>query len=384
MNQPQDLLPEQENTYRTGATAPPKSRRGLMAVLLMIIILLLGLITLLGVTNHRLFQQLISGGETLGIAFLDHGPAVSAPQATDPSSETVRISAQPVQVLPEDAALSLADRAAESLVTVSCADREGGSVGTGIVLSEDGYVLTLAQVVQNTQSIHIRLSGDRVLSAELVGIDAESGLAVLQTTAGELPPAQFYDASSLRVGDQLYAMAHNAGAEDRFGPTLLATIQTGQDAPELFTLSAGLEKRFIGSPLIDEYGQLVGICLADRDGQSIAISSNSAIGVVNRIIRDSKNENGLNYGILGEDVPAFYQVYYEMPYGMHIVEVYEGSLAQRAGLRPGDIILSVNGIRVTGAMDCKELLLKNLSAPAVNLIVFRNGGRYSLSIQNGD
>jgi len=218
---------ESSGTYQTGSTRPPKSRGGLVAFLLVLVILLLGAVTILGVMNIKLFRQLngdsgqilgisLSGKEETDHTISDDPDTWEQPSQTDP----IQIATSPpsVENTAGEEALSLQDiyeKNILSVVSISCSYRNGSSTGTGVVLSEEGYIVTNCHVVEDAQSIQILFHDDRVLDAQLVGLDAVSDLAVLWVEADDLTVATLGDSSSLRVGDAVVAIGDPLGVELR-------------------------------------------------------------------------------------------------------------------------------------------------------------------------
>ena len=216
--------------YGTGPTEPPKSRGGLVALMLILIIFLSGIITVLGVLNIKLFHQLQTRQENeLSISFTTES-TVPEDAPISMASEPAQYSDAPfvsmdlqqapagVENVPAQGGLSLQDiytRNIDSVVSITCSGRSSTSSGTGVILSQDGYIVTNAHVVEGGSSITVQLTDDRTFSASIVGSDEISDLAVLYIAAEGLTPAQFGDSSSLRVGDTVVAIGDPLGVEFR-------------------------------------------------------------------------------------------------------------------------------------------------------------------------
>ena len=212
--------------YGTGNTEPPKQRHGAMALMLILIIFLFGIITVLGVLNIRLFQELkLKKKEAeLSISFVTEATVAQEetielhqPQeASLDEEEIVRSSMQLEQSpqsqenIPMEGGLSLQEiylKNIGSVVSISCTGYGSSSTGTGVVLSEDGYIVTNAHVVDGAGSVDVLLTDDRVFTASIIGSDEISDLAVLRVEATDLIPARFGDSTQLRIGDTVAAMA---------------------------------------------------------------------------------------------------------------------------------------------------------------------------------
>ena len=225
MNERNRNYPEwDDNTYYTGPTEPPKNRGALVALLLIFIIFLCGIVTVLGVLNIRLFQKLNRGdpSQELAISFTTEETTseTQAPEATGEDREakpavhagcTMDLQAAPkgVDTIPEGGGLSLQEIYAKnipSVVSISCQSSRGTASGTGVVLSSDGYLVTNYHVISGAQEITVLLTNDRTFTAQSVGYDAVSDLAVLHINAQDLTPARFGNSDSLRVGDTVVAI----------------------------------------------------------------------------------------------------------------------------------------------------------------------------------
>ena len=195
--------------YGTGPTEPPKERNGAMALMLMVIIFLFGIVTVLGVLNIRLFRELkLKRQETeLALSFTteatlppetapQEAPMVIAEEITDFSSMQLHQSPQSRDNIPMEGGMSLQEiylQNIPSVVSISCTGYSSSSTGTGVILTEDGYIVTNAHVVDGAGSIDVLLTDNRVFSATIIGSDEVSDLAVLQVQAEDLTPALFGD-----------------------------------------------------------------------------------------------------------------------------------------------------------------------------------------------
>ena len=193
--------------YGTGPTEPPKNRGGLLALMLILLIFLCGIITVLGVLNIKLFKELqvkkaenelsisfttesTEGTEPAPIAVASEPAPTSAP--TPFSSMSLQQSPQGIDNIPAEGGISLQDiytRNIDSVVSISCSGRSSASSGTGVILSQDGYIVTNAHVVDGAGVVSVQLTDDRVFDAEIVGKDEISDLAVLYIRAEALTPA---------------------------------------------------------------------------------------------------------------------------------------------------------------------------------------------------
>ena len=161
--------PWNQGTYRTGSTRPPKSHGGLVAVLLVLVILLTGATTILGLVNIKLFREVneVEAEQTLPISFSnedDHVISTIPPEeihisATEaPTSIDLAPSAVGMENIPQSGGLSLQEiysQVIDSVVSISCTYPGGSSTGTGVVLSQEGYIVTNCHVVEDATAINV-------------------------------------------------------------------------------------------------------------------------------------------------------------------------------------------------------------------------------------
>ena len=396
--------------YGTGPTEPPKSRGGLVALMLILIIFLSGIITVLGVLNIKLFHQLQTRQENeLSISFTTES-TVPEDAPISMASEPAQYSDAPfvsmdlqqapagVENVPAQGGLSLQDiytRNIDSVVSITCSGRSSTSSGTGVILSQDGYIVTNAHVVEGGSSITVQLTDDRTFSASIVGSDEISDLAVLYIAAEGLTPAQFGDSSSLRVGDTVVAIGDPLGVEFRGTYTngIVSAINRDVDVDgrtmTLIQTNAALNSGNSGGPLINCYGQVIGINTmkigtytdsAGVEGLGFAIPSATVKDVVDQLITQGYVSGRPTLGIDGEALSTFYQHYYRMPAGLYITAVERSSDAYTKGIQDGDILISVNGTRVISMDDLKAVLYECEVGQTVQTVIYRAGQQYQVEL----
>jgi len=399
-----------ESVYGTGRTEPPKSRGGVIALMLILIIFLCGIVALLGILNIRLFRQLqIQKEEELAISF---AMAETMPQETVPllqetippyapgevPSMNLQQTPQSLDNVPMKGGISLQDiytQSIGSVVSISCSLPGGSSTGTGVILSNNGYIVTNAHVVEDALSISVQLTDDRIFSAETVGRDEISDLAVLLIDAEDLTPAQFGDSAALRVGDTVVAIGDPLGVEFRgtYTDGIVSAINRDVDmngrTMTLIQTNAALNSGNSGGPLINCYGQVIGIntmkigAFTDKagvEGLGFAIPSATVKDIVDQLIAQGYVSGRPTLGIEGEALSTFYQHYYRLPAGLYITHVDRFSDAYSKGIEDGDILMSVNDERIT-TMDQLKAAIYNLEVgQKVDTIIFRGGQQYLLEL----
>ena len=400
----------QDPIYQTGSTRPPKSRGGLVAFLLVLVILLLGAVTLLGVMNIKMFRALQDTEEENILGLTISGDRVNstiAPQEDIPIStvpDLIQVEPSPTAVdnTPAEDGLSLQEIYKNnilSVVSIICSYRSGSATGTGVILSAEGYIVTNCHVVEDAQSIQILFHDDRVLDAQLVGLDAVSDLAVLRVEAEDLQPATLGDSTALRVGDQVVAIGDPLGIElrgtmtDGIVSAINRDVNVGGRVMNLIQTNAALNSGNSGGPLLNCYGQVIGIntmkmgdqmSTAGVEGLGFAIPSNTVSEIVNQLIRQGYVSGRPYVGINGEAISTLEQIYYGLPAGLYITEVEAGSPAEKTGLQEGDILLSVNDTRIYGLADLETVLYSFEPGDKAQITIYRRGRQYSGTITVGE
>lgn len=402
MYQNDENQPWSSGVYETGRTRPPKSHSGLVAVLLVAVVFLGGLVSALGIVNAQLFAKLNRHESAEPVSF------VAETQPTEPSSTDEPAQQEPtlptqtspasVENIPQEDALSLQEiyaRNIDSVVSITCRRSGGTGTGTGVILSTDGYIVTNCHVVEGAVAVTVLLTDGRELSAQIVGVDAASDLAVIRVDAGDLIPAVFGDDRVLRVGDAVAAIGDPLGVEFRgtFTNGIVSAINrdvtTGGRTMSLIQTNAALNSGNSGGPLINCYGQVIGINTlkigtftdsAGVDGLGFAIPSTTVQEIAGQLIGQGYVSGRPSMGISGEAVSLFYQRYYRMPAGLYLTEVAPGSAAARAGLTEGDILLSLDDTRITAADDVTSFLYGAHAGDSVAVIFYRAGAQYQTTL----
>ncbi len=413
--EPQDRrTPWDDGTYRTGTTKPPKSHSGLIAFLLIAVIVLCGVVSVLSLMNIRLFRQAGMKNNQEGGGAVHFSPTNASTDATLPGddgpqtdkpycySEDIKLelngSPSSVDNVPQTGGLSLQEiytKAIDSVVSITCRSKYGNTSGTGVVVSEKGYLVTNAHVVENAASIGVRFTDGSELDAALVGADTVSDLAVLYVDAAGLACAEFGDSSALRVGDAVVAIGDPLGAElrgtmtDGIVSAINRDVTTNGRTMTLIQTNAALNAGNSGGPLINCYGQVIGIntmkigdymSSAGVEGLGFAIPSTTVKEVVDQLIRQGYVSGRPTLGVRTEEVPTFYQMYYGLPSGLFITQITADSFAEKAGLREGDVIVSIDNTRVTDADTLNAVLYAHKVGDAVDLVVYRSGRSFELNL----
>ena len=405
--------PWEAGYYQTGSTRPPKNYRGLITFLLVIIIFLGGIASALSLLNIRLFKE-VARQEEAAVGFNESSALSLEPStASCPPEETMSAPTAPdtvldiqkspdsVENIPQEGGLSLQQiyqKNINSVVSISCTGSAGTSTGTGVILSGDGYIVTNCHVVEDAHTIDVLLTDQRIFSATIVGTDAVSDLAVLYVEAQDLLPAQFGDSNALRVGDTVAAIGDPLGMELRGTMTdgiisaINRDISTDGRTMTLIQTNAALNSGNSGGPLLNCYGQVIGINTmkigdymnsSGVEGLGFAIPSTTVKEIVDQLIHQGYVSGRPYLGLALQDLSSIDRMYYHLPQGVLITAVDPDSDAQVKGLLPGDLILSIGNVRITSCDNVNQALYAFEAGDTVPLIIYRKGTQYSLEITAG-
>jgi len=231
------------------------------------------------------------------------------------------------------------------------------SLGSGVIVSTAGYILTNHHVVEAADEIEVALSDGKKLAAQVVGADPETDLAVLRVRGNGLPAIAFGDSERLRVGDPVLAIGNPFG----FGQTVTAGIVSalGRRGLEITTFEnfiqtdAAINPGNSGGALVDARGDLVGINTAiySRTGNSLGIGFAIPVSTAKSVLEQIVKTGTVTRGWIGVEVqeitPALAQTFgLGEARGTLIAGVLRGGPADRAGVKPGDVLTAVNGVPV--------------------------------------
>ena len=252
-------------------------------------------------------------------------------------------------------------------------------LGSGVIVSPQGYVLTNNHVIEGADDIEVMLSDGRKTSGTVVGTDPESDLAVLKIELDKLPAITFGDSDSLQVGDVVLAIGNPFGVGQTVTSGIVSALgrnRLGINTFENFIQTdAAINPGNSGGALVDAAGNLMGINTAiySRTGGSMgigfAIPATTARQVMEALIKDGHVTRGW-IGVEPQDLTPEMAETFNLPVkeGVLITGVLQGGPAHRAGVRPGDIVVSVAGKEVTNTaqlLNAVAALKPDSTAPVV-------------------
>jgi S1-C subfamily serine protease len=283
------------------------------------------------------------------------------------------------------AVIAVSDRLAPSVANLR--SRRGG--GSGVVISSDGFIVTSAHVVERTRRVRASFVDGREHSAEIVGADPLSDLAVLRADSRDLVPAELGDAGALRVGQLVVAIGNphgftstvTAGVVSALGRSL--PTHGGRIVDNVIQTDAALNPGNSGGALADGRARVVGINTAVAGvGLGLAVPINGATRAIVGALMSEGRFRRAYLGIAGGTRPLPPRLARELARaaGVEIVEVVAGSPAAEAGLRPEDLLVAVDGTVVEKVDDVQRLMVGDRIGTEVSLDVIREGRRIALRL----
>lgn len=266
---------------------------------------------------------------------------------------------------------------------------ERTSLGSGVIMTEDGYLMTCYHVIRNADSIYVALQDSRLLQAQLIGFDEITDLAVLRVVAEDLQVIPQMEKPDLRVGDVVMAIGNPLD----LGQTITSGIvsRTGRNGFSNFfdfvQTDAVLNQGNSGGALIDSNGYLVGITNANFktldnrrrvtsvDGVNFAVPYTLARRVMEEIISNGKVTRG-QLGFSGSEIRG--------SQGIVVDAVFSNSPAEVAGLRVNDILLSINGIEVQSAPKALDMIAETTPGSQITLLVSRDDQTIEMMVIVGE
>ncbi len=270
-------------------------------------------------------------------------------------------------------------------VVVVLADLGDGSasVGTGVLFTRDGYLLTNYHVVEGGRECTVALDSGRGYAARYVAGDADSDLAILKVEGQDLPAAAFGDSDLLAVGDKVYAIGNPLGVElrgtltDGIVSAIDRDVEVEGRTMTLLQTNAALNSGNSGGPLINEYGQVVGINTikmtsrySSVEGLGFAIPT----AYMERIVNDLLTFGSLQpEPVLGVTVLQVAEQVEEDLWGIEVQSVSENSPADKAGVREGDYVLSAGGRAVNSSQDLLRVRRQHHLGDELSMTLWRDG-----------
>lgn len=271
---------------------------------------------------------------------------------------------------------------------------EQRGLGTGVIVSDDGYILTNNHVVEGADEVNVTLSDEREFRADLVGTDEPTDLAVLKIEAKDLVAAKLGDSGELETGDWVLAIGSPFGLDQTVTAGIVSATGRANvgiaDYEDFIQTDAAINPGNSGGPLVNLKGEVVGIntAIASRTGGNMGVGFAIPADMAESVMRDLIDYGHMERGYLGAmiqdlDDGLAASFGYEGTKGVLIGDVAPDGPAAKAGLKSGDIVVEFNGRRVDDANELRHVVAATEPGAGVKIRVFRDGGEETLRVQIG-
>ncbi|MEZ3161822.1 trypsin-like peptidase domain-containing protein [Microbacterium sp. BWT-B31] len=379
---------------------------------------------------------LVGGAAGIGGAWA--GSEWFAPASTTPVAGPQTVTVNNTDSVNQTTAI--AAKVVPSVVTISASDGSSGGTGSGVVLSDDGYVVTNTHVVTldgqtGSAAIRVTTSDGRVFDAKVIGTDPTYDLAVIKLKdASGLTPVELGDSSKLNVGDTAVAIGAPLGLSNTVTTGIVSALNrsiqiassaapesgdqdedqgtpNGENGPFQFDFGQGQQQAApsaaisiaviqtdaainpgnSGGALVDSQGRLIGINVAiatagggsSEGNGSIGVGFSIPVGIVKRITGEIIENGEATHGLLGANVRAAASVEGSTITGAYIAKVEPGGAAEKAGLAAGDIVTEFNGVPITGSVDLTAQVRAVEAGGEATLTFVRDGTRQTADVTLG-
>jgi len=275
-------------------------------------------------------------------------------------------------------------------------ERREKSLGSGVIISPEGYILTNNHVVDGATDITVTLHDKREMKASVVGVDPRTDIAVLRINASNLPSVTLGDSGKVEVGDVVLAMGNPFGIGQTVTMGIVSATGRGglgiEEVEDFIQTDAPINPGNSGGALVDDEGRLVGINTAILSGNSggnqgigFAVPINMARHVMDQLVAHGKVERAY-LGILPQDVTPAMAKAFNVPdtKGALVGDITADGPASRSDLKKGDIILDVNGKAIVDANQLRLMIGEMAPDASVQMKVLRDGKTHDVTVKLGE
>ena len=275
-------------------------------------------------------------------------------------------------------------------------ERKSQAIGSGFIISQDGYILTNNHVVDGADEIQVRLNDRQEFAAEVIGVDPRSDLALLKIDAEGLPSVRFAKPDDLRVGEWVLAIGSPFGLDYSASAGIVSAIgrsiptERGEDYVPFIQTDVAINPGNSGGPLFNLKGEVVGINsqIYTRSGGSIGLSFAIPTSVALEVMEQLKKTGRVERGWLGvyiQDVnkKLASSLGLKKPQGALIAQVEDDSPAAKAGIKPGDVVIEFNNRNIVEASDLPHTVGLIKPGESVLATLVRNGKHREVNVKVG-
>ena len=344
----------------------------------------------------------ILGGYNLAHSGNDNDHAVVGGESSSPgSSAPIESPSLDIQDIPgsderpqEEGALSpkqVYSQVSPSVVAITSYGADfmsGDSYGSGIIMNEEGYIITNAHVLSNANNVmRVKLLSGEEYEATFIAADSKTDLGVIKIDAPDLQPATFGNSDQLSVGDTVYAIGNPGGPqlESSFSSGMVSGINRkvvieGNSEMSYIQTDAAINPGNSGGALINAFGQVVGINTAKMsststgtayEGLGFAIPISQAQPFIDQLIQYGKVLNRVKIGASFQVVDETTAALYNLPQGLYVYQIEDDSNLLQAGVQPGDVITHADGQALADVDQLKDIIREKQVGDTVRLTVSR-------------
>lgn len=318
-------------------------------------------------------------------------PESNAPEGPAPSP---RVPATELEQLGDPHVMQAADRVTPSVVSIQ--PLSGRGLGSGVIVTRNGYVLTNSHVVGGSERVRVTLATGRTVEGAVLGDDPAVDIAIVKLNSTQLPAATLGDSDDLRVGQTAIAIGNPLGFERTVTSGIVSAVNRnlrGEGAllDNMIQTDASINPGNSGGPLVDGLGRVIGINTAvvsgpyGGGGLGFSVPINTAKEVLEGILEHGRVVRpwlGLTYILVTPELARRYNLPADR--GAIIAEVVRGGPADRAGIEPEDILVSVGEVEIREAGDLRSALRERGPGDRVSVVVVRGGSRRTLNLELGE
>ncbi|UCE78836.1 MAG: DegQ family serine endoprotease, partial [Nitrospiraceae bacterium] len=265
------------------------------------------------------------------------------------------------------------------------------SLGSGVIVSRDGYIITNNHVVEQAEEIKVTLFDKRMFRAQVTGTDPKTDVAIVKIDAEELPSVIWGDSDTLQVGEFVLAIGNPYGLSHTVTMGIISAVGRASvgiaDYEDFIQTDAAINPGNSGGPLVNIKGELIGINTAifsrsgGYQGIGFAVPSNMAKLVMDQLVREGKVTRGWLGVTIQELTPDLSNKFgLQKSQGALVGDIAKGSPAEKAGIKRGDIILEFNGKKVKDVGALKNMVAKAGIGDELPVTIMREGKKQSLKV----
>lgn len=265
------------------------------------------------------------------------------------------------------------------------------NLGSGVIISEDGYIITNSHVVEKSEEIRVTLYDKKSFKGKVIGSDPKTDIAVIKIPARGLPYVRWGNSDSLKVGEFVLAIGNPYGLSHTVTMGIISAVGRANvgiaDYEDFIQTDAAINPGNSGGPLVNIRGELIGINTAifsrsgGYQGIGFAVPSNMARLVAEQLIRQGKIVRGWLGVMIQEVTPEIAQKFgLKEPQGALVSDITKGSPAEKAGIMRGDIIVEYDGKMISSVSNLRNSVAQTKIGSKIGIKIIRNGKEFNLNV----